>query len=267
MSGVEPFVPAIASGVGALFGMKSSSGSSSLQNSPLATAATAAANNQTDLAKYLKTQSQSTYGLSAPAYGKAISYYSTLLGGNQAAMTQAVAPETAQLRDVYAGANSNLERLGVRGGEAMTAKAELNRQQAGQVGQLVTGARAGAAQQLGQLGQGGMYAALAGGQAAVGAGNSAGSIFSDILKQSTSQGNTEYNRSSQIGSSFMTTLLPALIKLFGGGGGGNGNGTSNTGTGDSTPQVFGDSYGPQLPASGGQGGGDNNPDWETTGIG
>jgi hypothetical protein len=87
-----------------------------------------------------------------PATQNALNYYTTLLRGNRAAMQMATAGPAAQLTDTYRGAERGLERAGVRGGEAATARAELNRDRANSIAQLTTGQQGNAAAALGQLG-------------------------------------------------------------------------------------------------------------------
>ena len=87
-----------------------------------------------------------------PATQNALNYYTTLLRGNRAAMQMATAGPAAQLTDTYRGAERGLERAGVRGGEAATARAELNRDRANSIAQLTTGQQGNAAAMLGQLG-------------------------------------------------------------------------------------------------------------------
>lgn len=84
--------------------------------------------------------------------GQAGNYYSTLLGGNRAAMSQAVAAPMAQLTDTYRGAERGLVRSGLQGAQRDTAMGELNRQRASQIGSLVTGVQPAAAGALGALG-------------------------------------------------------------------------------------------------------------------
>lgn len=83
----------------------------------------------------------------------ATSYFDTLLHGNRAAQSQAVAAPTAGVQDVYRGAERNLERGGVRGAAKDVATAELGRGRASQIAGLVTGVQPAAAQTLTGIGQ------------------------------------------------------------------------------------------------------------------
>src|SRR5262245_21152947 len=80
-------------------------------------------------------------------------YFQTLLGGNRAAMAQAVAGPTAQITSNYRGASRALDQQGVRGAARDQAVADLNRQRAGQIAGLTTGMQPYAAEQLASMGQ------------------------------------------------------------------------------------------------------------------
>jgi hypothetical protein len=92
------------------------------------------------------------YGESKPYLRQAGNYFSTLLRGNRAAMQQAVAGPTAQLTDVYRGAERGLERSGVRGAQRQVAAGDLARDRASKIAGLTTGIQPYAAEQLGKLG-------------------------------------------------------------------------------------------------------------------
>lgn len=87
-----------------------------------------------------------------PATRSALGYYDTLLQGNRAQMSQAVAAPTAQITDLYRGAERNLDHKGIRGGGRDLAMAELGRGRVSQLAQLTTGVQPMAAQNLGALG-------------------------------------------------------------------------------------------------------------------
>lgn len=124
----------------------------------------------------LLNQGQSLFGAGMPAMRSALSYYDTLLQGNRAAQSQAIAAPTAQITDLYRGAERNLDRQGIRGGERDLAAAELGRDRTSKLAQLTTGVQPMAAGQLGALG--GSAAGMG-----VGASQGAGSIYSTILGQ------------------------------------------------------------------------------------
>jgi len=80
-------------------------------------------------------------------------YFETLLNGNRAAMSQAVAGPTAQITGNYRGAERNLQQQGIRGAARDQAAADLNRQRVSQIAGLTTGMQPYAAEQLAKLGQ------------------------------------------------------------------------------------------------------------------
>jgi hypothetical protein len=155
---VAPFVPLIAQGVGALVGGRAAkkAQANAMQRTPeeqaALTGATKSASAATDAAT-------TAIGESRPYLRQAGQYYSGLLGGNRAAMAQAVAPARAALGDTYRGATRALEQSGVRGAARTVRQGELNRQRASQVAGLTTGVQPAAAAQLGQLGTAGMQSA------------------------------------------------------------------------------------------------------------
>lgn len=104
----------------------------------------------------------------------ATSYFTTLLRGNQAAQQQAVAGPAAQIRDLYAGAERGLERSGRT--PTATARAELQREQAGKLASLVSGVQPAAAAALTDIGQTQI-------SQGVGASQAGGSIYSGLLGQ------------------------------------------------------------------------------------
>ena len=79
-------------------------------------------------------------------------YFQTLLSGNRAAMSQAVAGPTAQITGNYRGAERNLNQQGIRGASRDQAAADLNRQRVSQIAGLTTGMQPYAAEQLAKLG-------------------------------------------------------------------------------------------------------------------
>lgn len=106
----------------------------------------------------------------------ATNYFSTLLRGNRAAQTQAVAAPTAAVQDIYRGAERGLERSGVRGAQRDVASAELGRERASKIAGLVTGVQPGAAQALTGIGQTQTQQGLAATQAG-------GSLYGGLLGQ------------------------------------------------------------------------------------
>ena len=83
----------------------------------------------------------------------ATNYYDTLLHGNRAEMSGAVAAPTAKITDVYAGAQRGLDQAGVRGAQKDVASADLNKNRAASISSLVTGVQPAAASALTSIGQ------------------------------------------------------------------------------------------------------------------
>lgn len=148
----------------------------------------------------------------APATG----YFSSLLRGNRAMQSQAVAAPTAAVRDVYRGAERNLERSGVRGAARDVAKSELGRERASRISSLVTGVQPAAAEALTGIGQQQINQGL-------GATANAGTLFSNLLPQGFQ--NRAYARQEgehagqQWGSLIFDVLSGTLGSKMGGGGG------------------------------------------------
>jgi hypothetical protein len=106
----------------------------------------------------------------------ATDYWDTLLRGNRARQSQAVAPGVAAAQDVARGEERSLERSGVRGAARDVAAADIGRRRASTIAGLVTGVQPIAAQQLTDIGQtqinqGGVLT------------SNAGSLFANLLGQ------------------------------------------------------------------------------------
>lgn len=109
------------------------------------------------------------YGM--PKLQQAGTYYSSLASGNRATTGQALAPDVANLNSIYGGTQRTLTRF-LRGPDRDYARGELERQRAGSIAGLFTGARARGVEGLSALGQYGVSqgtAALSG-SAGIGAG-------------------------------------------------------------------------------------------------
>ncbi|HEX5579104.1 MAG TPA: hypothetical protein VFY43_05500 [Candidatus Limnocylindria bacterium] len=103
-------------------------------------------------------------------------YFKTLLSGNRAAMSQAIAGPAAQLTGNYRGAARALDQQGVRGAARDVAVADLNRDRVSKIAGLTTGMQPYAAEQLKSLGE--TQQALAPGML-----GTSGSIYSGLLGQ------------------------------------------------------------------------------------
>ncbi len=196
---------------GALFGkmLQGSAQKRSPEESMALQGAQSAAGNLTQ-------QGNALIGQGVPLLGQAGNYWQTLLSGNRAAMAQATAGPRAALTDVYRGAESNLERSGVRGAARDVATAELGRDRAGQIARLTTGMQPAAAQALGGIGS----QFLGTGAPMLG---QAGSIWGNLLgagAQNRMSAREEGEKGGKaIGGLLFDILQGTIGKKFGGGGG------------------------------------------------
>lgn len=120
----------------------------------------------------------------APYMNKAASYYGTLLSGDRAAQTEAVAPEIGQISDTYRGATRGLNASNLRGAQKDVALGDLTRQRAGGISSLFTGVQPGAADALSKIGGQGM---AIGGNILSGAGTLYGSLLDPSMKNAAMQ--------------------------------------------------------------------------------
>lgn len=223
MGPVVPFIPMIASAVGGIIGGKKATKAAETRTPEEQTALTGAQGAGTTLAGQGAGQFSSGTGLiqsGQTSLAAPTSYFSRLLSGNRALQSQAIAAPRAAIQDTYAGAERGLERSGVRGAARDVAKADLAKQQAGQISSLITGVQPGAAAAMTQIGQTsiGQGSALTGqGAAATGA---SGNIFQNLLGQGSA--NRVYGRSEgqQFGSGFGGLIFDALKGFKGRGGSG-----------------------------------------------
>jgi hypothetical protein len=169
------FIPLIAQGVGMWAGGKAAkkAQAAAAQRSPEEIAAIQGGMGVGDQASKAASEA---IGASKPYMKQAGNYYSTLLRGNRAQMSQAVSPYAAQIGQNFAGANRGLEQMGVRGAARDVARADLNRQRAQQISGLTTGMQPAAAEALGRLGISGM-------QTAAPLYGTAGNVYSNVLAQ------------------------------------------------------------------------------------
>jgi hypothetical protein len=146
-----PAVPALIGVAGSLGSawLGSRAAKSAMQRSPEELDALTA---NTALARQSATQGSQLFSRSMPAVGNALNYYQTLLSGNRAARTAAMAPEAESVANAYEGANQAINRGYVRGGVRDTALAENARAKAGQIARLTTGVRPMAAQGMADIG-------------------------------------------------------------------------------------------------------------------
>lgn len=128
----------------------------------------AATRTQTGASEELASGGRALTGFGMPKLQQAGNYYSTLAGGNRAATTQALAPETGQINELYGGTQRTLARF-LRGPDRDYQMGELSRQRTGALGSLFSGARARGVEGLVNLGQYGVSqgAGMTGGAAGI----------------------------------------------------------------------------------------------------
>lgn len=215
--GMAAAVPALIS-AGGFIGSKfagDSARKSAMKQSPGEIAATGGVNraaaSQTQLADQFKQAGGDLLQTGTPAVRQSLSYYSTLLGGNRAAMAQAVAPETQQIGDVYKGAERSLVASGTRGAVRDQARGEIQREKTGRIAGLIGSVRPGAAAQLAGTGMSAIGAGAGALSGAAGATNSAGNLYSGLIggaQQNRAMGNAAAgDASGQIGA-----LVADLLK-------------------------------------------------------
>lgn len=187
MPAVIPFIPLIAAGVSAGGGYLAAraAAKSAATRSPEEIAALQGASGS---AGSLQSQGSNLFGTGTgliqagqQTMAPATSYFSRLLSGNRALASQAISGPRAAITDVYRGASRSLEQSGVRGAARDVATTDLARQQAGQIGSLITGVQPAAANALTSTGQTqiGQGAGIAGqGSSATSAG---GGLFANLL--------------------------------------------------------------------------------------
>ena len=227
MGPVMPFIPAIGSAIGGIFGGKKATASAQKRSPEEATALTggqaagaASAGQGTSLfgtGTGMVRQGEQT--LAQPT-----GYYSRLLSGNRALATQAVSAPRAQISDVYRGAERNLEQSGVRGASRDVAKGEIARQRAGQISSLITGVQPGAAQALTGIGQTAVGQGAGIASTGVSATGQAGNIFANLLGQGTENRKYARGEGEKFGSGFGGLIFDLLsgVKKKGAGGGSSG---------------------------------------------
>ena len=113
---------------------------------------------QTATSDALRKQGGELFKTAMPGVQSSLNYYQTLLNGNRAARTNAVAPEMGDTAQEFAGSEDAIKR-NLRGGERDEALAKNATERASAISRLTTGVRPGAAAGIaglapGVLGQG-----------------------------------------------------------------------------------------------------------------
>ena len=233
-----PAVPAIIMGGAALgsawMGKKASDKATDAQNSAL-DLQRQTAQKQGQLSNSLMGYADKTYNLAQPALNKAMGYYSTLAGGNRAAINQTLAPQLAQLSDSYKG-SANAIHNQLRGGARDYALAELNRGQAGQAGMMPMQARTGAMASLAGMGMGLAQQGQGWASNATSALNGAAGTAGQMGTLATGMERDQYSRANDLGKSISSIFAPYIWNLGKKGGGSvpimDGPGTGGFGGGD-----------------------------------
>lgn len=163
----------------------------------------------------LTQQGQTLTGMGMPALQKSLGYYSTLLGGNRAAMSLATAAPRAAITDTYRGAERNLEYSGVRGAARESAVADLARDKAGNISRLTAGVQPGAAGALADIGSN------LTGQGTTAFGN-AGNVWSSLLGKGFENRKYAREEGEKAGTSIGSLLFDILSGFGKKGGGGKG---------------------------------------------
>lgn len=102
---------------------------------------------QTSLADFLAKQGKDQLALTGPAYKKAQDYYTGILSGNAAANLQQMNPERQQISQLYGGATARANRT-LTGPARDQALADITRESAGKLADLIPNARKDAASTL-----------------------------------------------------------------------------------------------------------------------
>lgn len=142
-----PLISTAVGAVGSLLGRKSANKAAQPSGAELA-----AEQGQTQNARNLTGTGTGLLAQGMPQLRQAGGYFSTLAGGNRAALTQALAPDIENINAVYGGTARTLQRF-TRGPERTVQMAEAERERAGQVASLFRNARPQANAQLANMGQ------------------------------------------------------------------------------------------------------------------
>lgn len=191
--------------LGGIFGKKSAEGATQL--SPEAQAAMTGTLN---LSKLLGQQGSQLVGQGIESTRPASRFFGQLLSGDRSALRQAVAPERAEITDLFRGARRRVEAE-TRGGVRDLAVAELARGEAGRQSLLLPEARRAAAGSLAQLGLG--TAQIGAGVAGAGI-SGLSSLLGPLIQQKIAAAQIGNKAGGDVGS-FIFDMLSGLS--FGGG--------------------------------------------------
>lgn len=220
-----PAVP-IAIGVGSMIANHYASKAAAKQAMEKTPQETAAFDANTKLATQQAQQGNEMFQTAMPGVKNSLNYYNTLLSGNRAARTAAVAPEAESVASAYDGANKAIGRGYVQGGQRDQAVAENARSKAGQIARLTTGVRPMAANAIAGIS----------GSILPGAAQRAGTASNIYGQQANSEMlNRQYgNKVGDQTSQNFGRLFAQIMNLTKGGGGASG-GLYPTGGGSGQP--------------------------------
>jgi hypothetical protein len=152
--------------------------------------------------------------MAEPAYSKALTYYSALMG-SRGRMQQALAPTLQAQGQAFTGAQRGLERSSLRGGQREQASADLKREHYGATAATLRDAPAGAAGKLAELGQMGFGNALSAAQTAQGGYLGAGGLYGSLLQSDLYGKQMNQQLWGQAGEGIAKILLPWLLEKYG----------------------------------------------------
>lgn len=212
---VVPFIPAIAQVGGAAIGglMSKRAQQGAMKRSPEEAAALAGGQGAAGMAQggAKALLSQGMANQQGPA-----NYFSSLLRGNRAQMTQAVAPSIAQATDVFRGAERGYDRAGLRGAARDVATADLGRARASHIAGLTTGVQPAAASALAGMGEGQV-------QQGAGLAGTAGNIYGNLLTGASQHRQWADQRGTEAGKAWGGLVQDVINKVPWGGKKGGGN--------------------------------------------
>jgi hypothetical protein len=138
------------------------------------------------------------------AFQAPTSYYQSILSGNPASVSQAIAPSVNQLNSAYTQASQQNDQFAPMGGGRAAMQAQLPYQKAGAITNLISGAQQGAAQGLTGIGS----AEGSIGNTALGIGGNAANAF-DV--NAGNQHDFQYNANNAIGGAIGKMIAPLIF--------------------------------------------------------
>ena len=224
MPAVAPFIPLIASGVGAIAGGISNKNAGKKQDAMLAA--------QQQAAQQQMAQSGQLFNMGAPLVNQGATYYQKLLRGDRAALRSATSPEANEVTDIYRGAENSIRRSNLTGANRDRQMGELARERAGRIASLVPIARRAAAEQVTGLGQN----LVQGGQSGL---NAASGALGNVSQQNSQNQQDSDTRWGNYGKSLGGLITDVYKAWPRGGSGGGGVGKPGTTPAYSSPYGIG----------------------------